>query len=110
MRSILLLLIALSALGVAGCNRSAAETRQELTPAATYKEGHGIKLSSGGAKFAQLQTAEVSTRDIADAKAVAAIPAEALLRTVKGDFVFVVNGEWLLRAAVKVGTNDAGWF
>ena len=37
---------------------------------------------------------------------VAAAPRSALLRTAAGDFVYVVNGEHLLRTAVKTGIAD----
>ncbi len=40
---------------------------------------------------------------------VTSIPHSALLRTSEGAFVYVVNGESYLRAAVKVGTETDGW-
>jgi hypothetical protein len=97
--------------GVSGCNRSAAETahEHEHTPAATYREGHGLQLSERGAQFVALKTADVSSRTVGPAINVAAIPADALLRTVKGDFVYVANGDWFLRTPIKVGSSDNGW-
>jgi hypothetical protein len=35
------------------------------------------------------------------------IPADALLRTVRGDFVFVENGGWFLLTPVTAGAMDA---
>ncbi len=111
MKTLLLLSALLAAAAASGCNRSVAETGQphKHTPAATYKEGHGLKLSERGAQFVALKTADVGARTIGSATSVAAIPAEALLRTVKGDFVYVANGEWFLRTQVKLGAADRGW-
>lgn len=111
MKTLLILLSVLTAAAVTGCSRSVAETAHahEHTPAATYKEGHGLKLSDRGAQFVALKTAEVGSRSVGTAANVAAIPADALLRTVKGDFVYVVNGEWLLRTSIKVGASDTAW-
>lgn len=113
MKTLFLLSLALSALAVTGCNRSLAETHAlaaEPTPAATYKAGHGLQLSPAATQIVGLKTGEVAARDIVQAKAVPAVPADALLRTVKGDFVFVVNGEWFLRTPVVLGGNEAGFF
>jgi hypothetical protein len=95
-------------LATTGCGDSHAETVHDHvhTPAATYKEGHGLQLSELGAKFADLRIADVSSGPVGAGAHVAAIPAEALLRTVKGDFVFVVNGDWFLRTPVKLGATD----
>lgn len=100
---------------LSGCNRTSAGSSadahdHEHAPAATYKEGHGIQLSAAGKTFVQLEIADVGTRDVAAAKAVTAVPATALLRTVKGNFVFVANGEWLLRTPVAIGATDGAWF
>ena len=107
----LLLLALFTTLVVSGCNRSVAKTERarEPIPAATYKEGHGLKLSERGAHFAALETADVASRTVGSAANVAAIPADALLRTVRGDFVYVANGEWFLRTAVKIGGTGDGW-
>ena len=107
------LLITLSAVGISGCARSSAETvaaQPEVKPAAYYKAGHGLQLTAVGSQFIGLKTGEVASRDVGDAKAVAAVPADALLRTVKGDFVYVANGEWFLRTPVKIGAADGKWF
>ena len=37
------------------------------------------------------------------------LPAAALLRTVKGDFVFVANGDWYLRTPVQIGAAHGDW-
>jgi hypothetical protein len=76
-------------------------------PAATYKAGHGLQLTPIAASFIALAAADVVTRDFGAAKGATAIPATALLRTVKGDFVYVVNGEWFLRTPVKLGAADS---
>lgn len=75
-------------------------------PAATYKAGHGLQLTPVAASFIGLTATDVGTRDFAEAKGATAIPASALVRTVKGDFVYVVNGEWLLRTPVKLAAGD----
>ena len=96
-----------------GCGETRAQHHAhaaEPTPAATYKAGHGLQLSPTATQIVGLKTGEVGTRDFAAAKGVAAIPADALLRTVKGDFVFVINGEWFLRTPVTLGGNNAGFF
>lgn len=104
-------LLALSVL-LSGCGETRAEAHAhgaEPTPAATYKAGHGLQLSPTATQIVGLKTGEVGARDVGAAKGAAAIPAEALLRTVKGDFVFVINGEWFLRTAVTVGAGEGGW-
>jgi hypothetical protein len=103
----------LSTLVVTGCNRSIADTHDhaaEPTPAATYKAGHGLQLSPTATQMVGLETGEVGTRDVGSARSVAAIPASALLRTVKGDFVFVVNGEWFLRTPVTLAASAGEYF
>ena len=40
---------------------------------------------------------------------VLAIPIAALLKNSEGNFAYVVNGDRLLRTAVKVGGEDSGW-
>lgn len=107
------LLLSLSLLPVAfvlgGCGDSHAQARNpdaEPVPASTYKAGHGVQLTETGRKFIGLKTGEVATHAF-EGKDTAAIPADALLRTVKGDFVYVANGEWFLRTPVKVGRADA---
>ncbi len=111
MKTFLTLFSILTAAAVSGCNRSVAETARvhEHTLAATYKEGHGLKLSERGAQFVALKTGDVGSRTVGAAANVAAIPADALLRTVKGDFVYVANGEWFLRTPIKVGATADGW-
>lgn len=104
------LLAATAGLLFNGCTRSAAGTEAHVhTPAATYKEGHGLKLSPGAVQFVALASADVTLRDVGAARGVSAIPADALLRTVKGDFVFVANGEWYLRTPVTIGASDGAW-
>lgn len=106
-----LVLILTVAAGSSGCSRSVAETRAPApAPAAVYKAGRGLQFSPAAAQLFALKTGEVASRDFAKAKGVAAIPSDALLRTVKGDFVFVANGGWFLRTPVTVGASDGMWF
>ena len=106
----LFLTVALS-LVLTGCSDThATPAHVESTPASTYKAGHGLQLTATARKFIALQTGEVATRDVLAAKAATAIPAGALLRTIKGDFVFVANGAWFLRTPVQIGATDRAWF
>lgn len=107
MMKILLLLSTAAAVGLlAGCNRTAAQSALASTPApapaAAYKAGRGLQLSSAATAFVGLQTADVSVGN----GGVATVPAGALLRTAKGDFMFVANGGWFLRTPVTVGPAD----
>lgn len=107
------LLTAASLLAFSGCNRSSAETltvAPATKPAAHYKAGHGLQLTPTASQFIGLKTGDVGSRDIGETKSVPAVPTAALLRTVKGDFVYVSNGGWLLRTQVKIGANDGAWF
>ena len=105
---VILTLVSTLSLGLTGCGESRATTAQpEPTPAATYKAGHGVQLSPRGREFVSLQTGEVGSHAFAGAAPTAAIPVEALLRTIKGDFVYVANGEWFLRTQVKLGAANA---
>ena len=114
MKILLSLSLALSlSLLTSGCGEGRADQKAhaaEPKPAATYKAGHGLQLSPAATQIVGLKTGEVGARDVAAVKAVTGIPVEALLRTVKGDFVFVVNGEWFLRTPVVLGANDGGFF
>lgn len=83
-------------LALAGCSDSHAAPATEPTPAALYKSGHGIQLSPAAREFAGVVTAPFTSR----------IPTEALVRTAKGDFVYVANGPWLLRTPVTVTPAD----
>ncbi|HEX2862509.1 MAG TPA: hypothetical protein VHN79_12760 [Lacunisphaera sp.] len=96
MKPLCLILLTLSLLFASGCADSHAHDHaSEPPPASAYKAGHGVQLSPDAARFAGLATAEFTGR----------LPDGALLRTVKGDFVYVVNGEWLLRTPIVL---DAG--
>ena len=75
------------------------------TPAASYKPGHGVTLTEAGKAFVDVQTADVRTEEHGG-KEVTVIPKDALLRTVRGDFVYVVNGNAFLRAPVVSGVAD----
>jgi hypothetical protein len=97
---ITVLSLSLASFVVSGCSEShAAHSRDhaaEPTPACSYKEGMGLELTQAGAKFIGLQTAEFDGK----------LPKESLLRTAKGDFVFVQNGGRYLRTPVKVAATD----
>lgn len=98
--------LALLAAALTGCSPTQAEDDRrhaEVATAAHYKEGHGVRLSPGAAKFVGLATAEVAAQPVGANGTVPAIPATALLRTVKGDFVYVANGDWYLRTPVATG-------
>lgn len=113
MKTLLLILLATASLAaLTGCNRSFAESTAaapEVAPAAHYKAGHGLQLTPTASKFIGLAIGEVGSRDIGDSKAAPAVPTAALLRTVKGDFVYVSNGGWMLRTPVTVGVSDSAW-
>lgn len=85
---------------VSGCSEShAADQTDEPIPACSYKEGVGLELSPAGRQFIGLETAGFSGR----------LPEAAVLRTAKGDFVYVANGTRFLRTPVKLGpTSMAG--
>ena len=109
-RCLSLLLAVAALLAWAGCARSAAEPRAaEPVPAAVYKANRGLQLAPPAMRLFDVKTGEVSSHDVGAAKGVAAIPADALLRTVKGDFVYVVNGGWFLRTPVVIGAHDQTW-
>jgi hypothetical protein len=104
----------LVALLTSGCGEGRAEKAQahahQPKAAATYKAGHGLQLTPVAASFIGLETADVGARDFAESKGATAIPVDALVRTVKGDFVYVVNGEWFLRTPVKLAARDSSHF
>lgn len=113
MRGLFQIISVISVLTVAaGCSRSVArmESDRAITPAAVYKAGRGIQLSAVASEAIQMKSADVASRDVGDAKGVAAIPAGALLRTIKGDFIYVANGGWFLRTPVTVGAFDGSWY
>lgn len=96
----------------AGCLRSEARAipgDTEAEPAATFKAGHGIRLSAEAAEFVGLATAEVEAREESGSMAALGVPAAAVLRTARGAFVFVKNGAWFVRAPVAAGPDRGGW-
>ena len=76
-------------------------------PAAHFKAGHGLQFTAKARSFVELKTGEVDSHRIGQKTEVPAIPLTALLRTIKGDFVYVANGEWFLRTAVTTGASNA---
>jgi hypothetical protein len=110
MKTLLILtLVSTLVFALSGCGESRATTSllAEPVPASTYKAGHGVQLTKTARAFVGLETGEVASRAVAGTSEVTAIPAEALLRTVKGDFVYVANGDWFLRTPVVIGATDA---
>ena len=81
----------------------------EPAPAVVFKAGRGLQLSPSAGQFIALATTEIAARDLPGAAGVPAVPAAALLRTVRGEFVFVANGGWYLRTPVRTGVAAAGW-
>jgi hypothetical protein len=104
MKTTLIVLLFGVSVALTGCSQSQAEQPPEVTvvPAATYKAGHGVQLSPAAIKFCGVQTADVVT---APKTGVVIVPAEAVLQTAKGDFVYVANESWFLRTAVTQGRH-----
>jgi hypothetical protein len=96
----LLLLGAATILLATGCTESRASAGHDHAakpaPAATFKAGRGLRLSEPALAFAGVATAEFTGR----------LPAAALLRTARGDFVYVANDGWLLRTPVRLGAGN----
>ena len=106
---LVLTFLAASALAFSGCGKThaAVHATVEPAPAATYKAGHGVQLTAVARQFAGLMTGEVGTHAFAGKGEVTAVPLSALLRTVRGDFIYVANGPWFLRTPVILGAIDA---
>jgi hypothetical protein len=68
--------------------------------ACVYDPEKGIRLSPKAAVFIGLEASEFTGR----------LPATALLRTVKGDFVFAGQGGWFRRTPVQIRGSDAGGY
>ncbi len=103
--SLSLLLSLFIILATTACTRTSATPPPTAPPpanatAAHYKAGHGIQLSPAARAFVCIATADFATR----------LPTDAVLRTVKGDFVYVANGPWFLRTPVTLGAADATSF
>lgn len=98
------------ALSLTGCGESKAanQAASDPAPAAVYKAGRGLQLTDTGRKFIHLEIDDVTLQRISN-EDVAAIPSAALLRTVRGDFVYVANGDWLLRTPVVVGKSTGAF-
>jgi hypothetical protein len=100
-------LLAAFAIVLGGCGDShATHVHPDTTPAATYKAGHGVRLTEPARKFAGLVTGEVMSHTFKGVGETTSVPAEALLRTARGDFVYVTNGDWFLRTPVVTGATD----
>lgn len=113
MKSLLFVLLAAPAAFVgSGCARTEAAPAHaghaHAPAAATFRAGHGLQLSPAAARLVGLELGDVAARPFPHGE-VTAIPAAALLRTVRGDFVYAVNGDRLLRTPVKTGASHDGW-
>lgn len=90
-----------------GCGKQAASGQSEgaapPAKAAEFKKGQGLLLSAEAIEFIGLRKAEAQAK--ADR---VMVPAQALLRTSEGAFVFVQNGQRWLRTAVKIGAESDG--
>ena len=87
------LAVTTAALLTTGCSRERAKTaRAAFEPAVEYNATRGLKFSSVSSTFIGLALADFAGR----------LPADAVLRTVQGTFVYVENGGWLLRTPVTL--------
>ena len=99
MKPILLFLVSVLALTVSGCGESRGANRATTATAeaaATFKAGHGLRLTPLARDFNRVVTADFNGR----------VPAAAVLRTVEGTFLYVENAGWLLRTPVMLGANE----
>ncbi len=89
---------------LAGCGQGGPAAAVEGTQkAAEFKKGQGLLLTPEAVEFIGLRKAEAQ----ASGERVL-VPAQALLRTSEGSFVFVQNGQRWLRTPVKVGVESVG--
>ena len=72
---------------------------------ARFKEGKGIEVSPETKGIIGLQTAEVKEEQ-EGTRTVAIVPASALLKTITGQYVYVVNGDHYLRTQVTTSDID----
>jgi hypothetical protein len=95
-------------LAFTGCGDSRAQNlpAPDPLPAAVYKAGHGLQLTAAGRQFLGLATCDVATRPFTGHGDAIAIPSSAVLHTIKGDVVYVANGDWFLRTPVTIGAAD----
>ena len=94
----LLLVALLGTVALVGCDRHASTNEvvtSTPTAGASYKAGHGLRLTPLARKFNQVTTADFSGR----------VPAAAVLHTVEGAFVYVENAGWLLRTPVTLSAS-----
>lgn len=98
MKTVLSLLLAAVALATSGCADSHATDAHEhdVATACTYKASHGLQLNEHATRFAGVEIAEFD----------GTLPAGALLRTARGNFVYVENDGWLLRTAVTLDSDQ----
>ena len=104
MRSLDLILVAVVLIGCDKAGSAQVAERHAHPPkAAEFKKGQGLLLSAEAIEFIGLRKAEAQAK--ADR---VLVPAQALLRTSEGVFVFVQNGQRWLRTAVKFGVESDG--
>jgi hypothetical protein len=104
MKPAILIGIAVASLGLGACreaiNQVGAHDHAEHV-ACTFKEGAGLELSTEAAKHLKIQTQEVAASGNS-----ARVPASAVLKSTKGDIVYVQNGGRFLRTPVVVSGSD----
>ena len=101
MKPILFFFVMALGLTVSGCGESRGQNEvaakaSPAEPAATYKAGHGLRLTALAHDFNRIALAGFAGR----------VPDAALLRTVEGTFVYVENDGWLLRTPVTLGERE----
>lgn len=72
----------------------------------SYRAGRGITLSAKAITALALEMAEV--QNAAASSAYPAIPESSVLETIRGDFVYTLNGSAFLRVPVKLGARANG--
>lgn len=82
-----------------------AEETRDASFGARFKEGKGIEVSTETKEILDIQTVEVEEEQ-EGAQTVAVIPASSLLKTVTGNYVYVMNGKHYLRTQVTTSRID----
>ena len=97
-------MLALSLFVLAGCGQGGPAAAIEGTQkAAEFKKGQGLLLTPEAMTFIGLRQAEAQAGGER-----LLVPAQALLRTSEGSFVFVQNGQRWLRTPVQAVAATAG--
>jgi hypothetical protein len=67
-----------------------------------YTEGRGISLTPQGQELIGLTLSDVTASEDSQHLGAVTIPSSALLRTIRGDFVYVRNGSNLLKTPINL--------